>query len=171
MSRTITGLVVVSATISTIALGVILLLGYQVVLAPPPQQFQELPVRLASNPGDAENWNFKDPHPILHQGDQLVADFHVCYTDVFGGSNVDVQSRRSIVSADGTTRAALRTVSLTFLVGCHTTRSILDTIPQSIPDGTYRVVGMTVAVANYYSRRVEWTSVPFDVVSLPDTGG
>lgn len=171
MSRTITGLVVVSATLSTLALAAILLLGYQVALAPPPQAFQQLPVPLASNPADSEHWDFTNPHPVFHAGDQLVADFHVCYSDAFGGNRVDVTSRRSIVSADSTTRAALRTVSLTFEVGCHVTHSIIDTIPPSLPEGTYRIVGMTVAVANYYSRRVEWTSVPFDIVAPSENGG
>jgi hypothetical protein len=158
-------LVAASAALSILAILVVAVGAAAVFFAPPPEVFVEHPVHLASNPGDPPaNWDFSSQHPTLHPGDQLIGDFHVCYRDVFGGQTVDVQGRRSIVSLDGTTRAALNPIALTFSVGCHDTRTVIDVIPNPFPAGVYRVSGMTAAIATYYSRRVDWVSVPFDVV-------
>jgi len=131
--------------------------------APSPEQFEELPLRLASNPSDAAHWDFSDLHPTLHPGDQLVGEFHVCYSDVFGGPTVQVESKRSLVSIDGKTRAALNTTTITFTVGCHDTRTVIDNIPTSFPPGTYYLDASATAIAAHYYHVVPWRSVEFDV--------
>lgn len=151
--------------------GVLALLGLSVVLspvlldlfAPTPQVFQVLPVHLASNPSDAEHWDFSNPHPVLHSGDQLVGEFEVCYQDLFGGPYIRVEGRRSIVSLDGATRGALNPSSLMFSLGCHVTRSVIDNIPDALPPGTYYVEGKATAIATHYYHDQTWTSVQFDV--------
>lgn len=167
MSRILGVMVAVSAVVSTLAILFGLVVVYELVFAPAPESFQVLPVPLASNPGNAPNYDFSSQHPTLHPGDQLVGDFHVCYRDILGGSTVDVQGRRAIVSLGGNVKAALNPVALTFSVGCHVTHTIIDVIPNPFPPGTYRVSGMTVAITPYYSRRVDWQSVPFEVAPVP----
>lgn len=167
MSRILGAMVAVSATVSILAILLVGLAAYQVLFAPAPESFQVLPVPLASNPDNAPTYDFSNPRPTLHPGDQLVGDFHVCYSDTFGGTTVDVQGRRAIVSLSGTVRAPLNPVALSFPIGCHVTHTIIDTIPNPFPPGTYRVSGMTVAITPYYSRRVDWQSVPFEVAPVP----
>jgi hypothetical protein len=133
------------------------------VLAPSPEQFMELPVRLASNPNDVRRWDFTSPHPQLHVGDSLVGFFHVCYSDIFGGASVLIVGTRVLVSIDNRTRATLNSTSIPFPVGCHDTPSVIDQIP-ALPTGTYYVDGQTTAIAAHYRRALTWTSVPFDIV-------
>lgn len=158
-------MVAISAVISAVAIVLVILVGYAILFAPPPETIQMLPLRLASNPADSENWDFGVPRPELRAGDQLVGDFHTCFFDAFGGGTVGVQSRRSIVSFDGATRAALPYVSMAFSVGCRNTRSVIGNIPLNFPNGTYRVEGSTLAYTDHYSRTLDWNSIWFDVVS------
>lgn len=158
-------MVAISAVISAVAIILIVLVGYAILFAPSPETIQMLPLRIASNPSDSENWDFGTPRPELHAGDQLVGDFHTCFSDAFGGSVVGVQSRRSLVSFDGTVRAPLPYNAMAFSVGCRNTRSVIGNIPLNFPDGTYRVEGSTLAYTDHYSRTLEWNSIWFDVVS------
>lgn len=163
MRQTVQILVGVSAVISVVAIVLVCLLGYALLFAPPPEVIQVLPLRLASNPADPQHWDFGNPRPSLHPGDQLVGDFHTCFYDAFGGSTIGVQSRRQLTSFDGSVRAPLPYNSMSFTVGCRVTKSVIGNLPSNLPDGTYRVEGSTLAYTDHYSRAVEWNSVWFDV--------
>lgn len=165
-SRVVPIMVVVSAVISAIAIVLVVLIGYALLFAPPPEVMTVLPLRLASNPADSENWDFGDPRPELHPGDSIIGDFHTCFADPFGGRTVGVQSRRSIVSFDGTVRAPLPLNTMTFSIGCRNTHSVVGQIPAQFPEGTYRVEGETLAYTDHYSRSLMWNSIWFDVVAI-----
>lgn len=165
MRRLFVGLLVTSAILSIVAIASVFVAGYALIFAPPPETMTVLPLRLASNPADPEHYDFNNPRPEFHAGDELVGDFHTCFTDAFGGPSVSVQSRRWIKSFDGTTRAPLPFNSMLFSVGCRATRSVIGPIPNPFPQGTYRVEGETLAYTDHYSRTLQWNSIWFDVVS------
>lgn len=165
MNSLVQVMVAVSAVISAVALVLGCFLGYALLFAPPPETMTMLPVRIASNPADSDHWDFGDPRPELHAGDQLIADFHVCFFDAFGGKTVSIQSQRSLVSFDGTVRAPLPPMAIISTVGCRNTHSLIGQLPDKFPDGTYRVEGSTLAYTDHYSRTLQWNSVWFDVVS------
>lgn len=165
MSRNITVLLVISASISIIAICLGLIVTYAVLFAPAPQSFEVLPVPLASNPQDVDHYDFGNLRPQLRPGDQLVGLFSVCYQDMFRGPTVDISSQRAIVTLAGGVKAPLNPVDLTMPVGCHATPTLIDTIPNPFPAGLYRVRGTSLSSATYYSRKIQWLSVVFEVAA------
>jgi hypothetical protein len=135
-------------------------------IAPPPLEIKNNPSPVASNPRDADHWDFTNPDPVLHPGDPIIVEVIACVSDPFGGSVIHASGSRRLISESGLGSDQLDSTDTPVATRpCAASRANVGTISYSTPSGRYRVEANVHAATALYSRDSNWYTIWFTVAN------
>lgn len=160
-ARLMLGILAVLTIIFLVIAGIVLVLPK---VAPAPLEFLNNPSPVASNPEDPDHWDFSNPDPTFHPGDDLIVEVVACVSDPFGGSMIHASGFRRLVSANGRISDELDGTDTPVAVRpCGAARANVGMISKATPSGHYRVEATVHGSTSLYTRDSYWYTIWFEV--------
>jgi hypothetical protein len=150
MVRTAQGVVVLSAIISFPALALLLIVFYEILIAPPVMEYRDLPFTVETE--------------VVHPGESISLIVNRCVSDPIAPDPVNYTFTRNLVRVDGPViKTVLPDGGSDADHGCTVSRSLINLIPENTPSGRYYVEGTSTVPGRFKVTIARWRSQEFSV--------